>query len=88
MEDPKQPAEIPWVWSVIEFAPNGYPDLGRIQNAPLPLTNPTIPTTNYQIFPTYSVYVNGILFYTVYPGTPGTFASLPPGLSLPQNLIQ
>jgi hypothetical protein len=77
--------EIPWVWSVIESTPNGYPDLGRIQDAPLPLTNPT---TNYQIFPTYSVYVNGKLTYKTQQGTPAAFASLPPGLSLPQNLIQ
>jgi hypothetical protein len=83
--------EIPWVWSVIEFDPNGYPDLGRIQNTPMPLTNPTNPTnptTNYQIFPTYSVYSDGILLYTVHPGTPAAFAVLPPGMSLPQNLIQ
>jgi hypothetical protein len=73
--------DIPWVWSVIEFDQNGYSI--RLQNA-----SSTVPTTNYQIFPTYSVYVDGILLYTTTPGTPPAFASQPPGLSLPQNLIQ
>ena len=73
--------EIPWVWSVIEFDQNGYPV--QYQN-----NSPTVPTTNYQIFPTYSVYVDGILLYTTVPGTAAAFASQPPGLSLPQNLIQ
>jgi len=75
--------EIPWVWSVIEFAPNGNPDYGRIQNA-----SPITPTTNYQIFPTYSVYVNGTLTYKTTQGTLGAFAGLPPGLSLPLDVIQ
>ncbi len=75
--------EIPWVWSVIEFDQNGYPDYGRIKNA-----SPTNPTTNYQMFPTYSVYSDGKLLYTTHQGTPAVFASLPPGLSLMQNNIQ
>jgi hypothetical protein len=75
--------EIPWVWSVIEFDQNGYPDYGRIQNY-----SPTIPTTNYQIFPTYSVYVDGKRLLKIPAGTPAAFAGLPPGLSLPQNIIQ
>jgi hypothetical protein len=75
--------EIPWVWSVIEFDKNGYPDLGRIQNA-----SPTNPTTNYQIFPTYSVYVNGKLTYKTKQGTPAAFASLPPGSELSPSSIQ
>jgi hypothetical protein len=77
--------EIPWVWSVIEFDQNGYPDYGRIQNNPLPLTNPT---TNYQIFPTYSVYSDGKLLYTVHQGTPAAFAGLPPGSELSPSSIQ
>jgi hypothetical protein len=74
---------IPWVWSVIEFDKNGNPDYGRIQNS-----SPTIPTTNYQIFPTYSVYINKKLMYQTQQGTPGAFASLPPGSELSPSLIQ
>jgi hypothetical protein len=73
--------EIPWVWSVIEFDQNGYPV--RYQNA-----SPTNPTTNYQIFPTYSVYFGGKRVYVVHEGTPAVFADLPPGMSLMQKNIQ
>jgi hypothetical protein len=75
---------IPWVWSVIEFDPNGQPDYGRIQNNP----SPTSPTTNYQIFPTYSVYSNGKRIYVVNQGTPNAFAGLPPGSELSPSSIQ
>ena len=75
---------IPWVWSVIEFDQSGNPDLGRIHNAPSPIN----PTTNYQIFPTYSVYSNGQLIYTVHQGTPAAFANLPPGSELSPSSIQ
>jgi hypothetical protein len=74
---------IPWVWSVIEFNPSGYPDYGRIQNA-----SPTISTTNYQIFPTYSVYIGGKRVYVVHQGTPAAFAGLPPGSELSPSSIQ
>lgn len=75
--------EIPWVWSVIEFDKNGYPDYGRIRNA-----SPTSSTTNYQIFPTYTIYINGKLFYQTVQGSPADFSRLPPGSQLPPNTIQ
>jgi hypothetical protein len=75
--------EIPWVWSVIEFDQNGNPDYGRIQNA-----SSINPTTNYQIFPTYSIYVNGKRLKKTIQGTPAAFASLPPGIQLDPSLIQ
>ncbi len=39
---------VPWIWSVVEFNASG---------APVNITSPA----NYQIFPTYYIYVNGIL---------------------------
>jgi hypothetical protein len=42
--------DVPWIWSVIEYDANGNP--ARYQDA-----------ANYQIFPTYSVYINGQFVY-------------------------
>ena len=76
-------ATIPWVWSVIEFDQNGYPDYGRLKNA-----SSINPTTNYQLFPTYSVYINGKLLYKTTQGTSASFANLTPGLQLSPSAIQ
>ena len=45
-------ATVPWIWSVIEFDQNGN-------------SVNTGSTANYQIFPTYNVYVNGHLNNTI-----------------------
>jgi hypothetical protein len=69
--------EIPWVWSVIEFDQNGNP---------IRLTA----GANYQIFPTYSIYKNG-MFVSKMPlpaqSTAKAFAGLPPGQSLQEQNI-
>ncbi|MEO7029074.1 MAG: hypothetical protein ABI147_06695 [Acidobacteriaceae bacterium] len=69
--------EIPWVWSVIEFDQNGSYVMD--QN-----------TANYQIFPTYSVYKNGVFMYRgrTTQSTVSAFANLPPGQSLMEKDIR
>ncbi len=85
--------EIPWVWSVIEFDQNGLP--ARYQNTSPVVCGGAYPSVNYQIFPTYSVYLTlpgariGTFITSLgeLPGSVTTFTNLPPGQSLDQSCI-
>jgi hypothetical protein len=81
---------IPWIWSLIEFDRNGkLVNYGNKKT--VPCDTPT--SVNYQIFPTYSVYVTplgattGSFLTKINQGTISAFASLPPGQSLVPSCI-
>jgi hypothetical protein len=52
----------PWIWSVIEFSPSGVPTYSK-------------PGLFPAVFPTYSVYINGVLSNTYPQISAGTFAT-------------
>ncbi len=84
--------EIPWVWSVIEFTQDGKPT--RFQKITDIVGCGGVSTTvNYQIFPTYSVYMTPLggkvapLYTTIHANSVAAFTNLPPGQELDASCI-
>jgi hypothetical protein len=70
---------VPWIWSVIEFNPS---------NQSVNLTSFPPVSNNFQIFPTYSVYVNGSLVGTSIQSTVKSFVQLNASSQLTPSQIQ
>jgi hypothetical protein len=83
--------EIPWVWNLIEFNQDGTP--ANYLNRNSTTCGGSLVSLNYQIFPTYSVYVKradeiiAMRVTTINQGNYVDFANLPPGQELDFSCI-